>query len=91
MVHGPDIEAVAREHVHQRVIAARNFQIKARLRRQRRAVNQKQHWRRLIGRARHFAELLAVDRKPHAGFVRPRGFAQNIVAGCGAGLGRRES
>src|SRR5947208_13805353 len=90
MVHGPNVEAIAGERVHQRVLAAWNAQIEARLRRQRRAVNQKQHWKRFIGRARQFAEPLAVDRKPNAGFVRPMGFAQNIVS-CGAGLGRRQA
>jgi hypothetical protein len=54
-------------------------------------VDQKYYWRRLISRVRQFGEPLAVERKPHAGFVRPMGFAQNIVAGCGASLGRRDA
>ena len=71
VVHGPDVVALARHHVHQRVFAlARHAEIVGRARRVRRAVHQEQDRQRLLAGLRR-ADALAPEIELHAALVGP--------------------
>jgi hypothetical protein len=98
VIHGPDVENGVGEHVHHGIVAVREYQIKTGKRRQRRAVNQKQYWKLIIGLVSEFGGPSAIYRKPHAPFVGPIVLAPELgqisIAenrGLSSGLGGREA
>src|SRR5665213_169613 len=81
MVHGPDVVAVACQHVHERVFAlSRNREIIRGARRVRRAVHQEHDWPRRFAWA-GCADALAPKVKFHVAFFRPIVLVPDFFAG----------
>ena len=81
VIHGPHVEAVAREHVHQRIFAlARDLQVEH-PKRDRRAVHQEQHRQRCLARLRR-ADALAEHVERDVALLGP------VFAAPDFGLGR---
>jgi hypothetical protein len=81
MVHGPHVEAVTGKDIHQRIFAfAGNGQVVARQRRQRGAMHQEQHRKRLRPCGRR-ADALSIHEQLHIALIGPIFTAPDITYG----------